>query len=180
LNGTITRLSAELKRAALPSLTRRAARANNWDNTQSFNRAYPPFKHVIYIIKENRTYDQSLAICVRRRRRVARLLPARDFAQPSRLAERFGLFDRFFCNAEVSSQGHVWSTAAYVTDYGEKTIPSLYSDRRAGNDRGDVDEPAAGIFGTPQSGRALRSATTASLVKRYQAKTNRIRLVTGL
>src|SRR4029078_5145812 len=59
---------------------------------------------------------------------------------------RFGLFDRFFCNAEVSSQGHVWSTAAYVTDYGEKTIPSLYSDRRSGNDRCDVDEPAAGYL----------------------------------
>ena len=62
------------------------------------------------------------------------------------LAERFGLFDRFFCNAEVSSQGHVWSTAAYVTDYGEKTIPSLYSDRRNANDRGDVDEPAYGYL----------------------------------
>lgn len=62
------------------------------------------------------------------------------------LAERFGLFDRFFCNAEVSSQGHVWSTAAYVTDYGEKTIPSLYSERRAPIDRDDVDEPAAGYL----------------------------------
>ncbi|HEX6716589.1 MAG TPA: alkaline phosphatase family protein, partial [Pyrinomonadaceae bacterium] len=62
------------------------------------------------------------------------------------LAERFGLFDRFFCNAEVSSQGHVWSTAAYVTDYGEKTIPSLYSDRRNPADRGDVDEPAFGYL----------------------------------
>ena len=32
------------------------------------------------------------------------------------LARRFGLFDRFFVNAEVSSQGHIWSTAAYVTE----------------------------------------------------------------
>jgi hypothetical protein len=46
----------------------------------------------------------------------------------------------------VSSQGHVWSTGAYVTDYGEKTIPSLYSDRRSGADRDDVDEPASGYL----------------------------------
>lgn len=46
------------------------------------------------------------------------------------LAPRFALFDRFFTNAEISSQGHIWSTAAYVTDYGEKTVPSVYSDRR--------------------------------------------------
>ena len=50
------------------------------------------------------------------------------------LALRFGLLDRFFTNSEVSSQGHIWSTAAYVTDYGEKVIPSGYAGKR-----GDVD-----------------------------------------
>ncbi len=74
------------------------------------------------------------------------------------LAERFGLFDRFFCNAEVSSQGHIWSTAAYVTDYGEKTIPALYSSRRA-NDRGDIDEPAFGYLwdAATRKGLSLRN-----------------------
>ena len=43
------------------------------------------------------------------------------------LAERFGLFDRFFVNAEVSPDGHNWSMAAYATDYLEKTVPSNYS-----------------------------------------------------
>ena len=46
------------------------------------------------------------------------------------LAERFGLFDRFFTNAEVSSQGHVWSTAAYVTDYGGRPGGRLHLERR--------------------------------------------------
>ena len=45
------------------------------------------------------------------------------------LAERFGLFDRFFVNGEVSGDGHNWTTAAYAPDYVEKTIPSSYSDR---------------------------------------------------
>jgi YVTN family beta-propeller protein len=146
LNGTITTLPANMKPLDLAKLTACVARANNWNRTRTSSN-YPPFKHVIYIIKENRTYDQVLGD-----------LPQGD-GDPSlvffpravspnhhALAERFGLFDRFFCNAEVSSQGHVWSTAAYVTDYGEKTIPTLYSYKRDPNDRGDVDEPASGYI----------------------------------
>jgi hypothetical protein len=45
------------------------------------------------------------------------------------LADRFGLYDRFFVNAEVSPDGHNWSMAGYATDYLEKTVPSNYSDR---------------------------------------------------
>src|SRR6185369_608628 len=147
LNGTVTRVSAELKPTALQSLTRRVARANNWENTQRSNTAYPPFKHVIYIIKENRTYDQVFGD-LRQGESDESLVYFPRAISPNHhaLAERFGLFDRFFCNAEVSSQGHVWRTAAYVTDYGEKTIPSNYSFRRNGNDRDDVDEPAFGYL----------------------------------
>jgi len=147
LNGTVTTLAAEIKPGELTQLTRRVAHANNWGRAPGRAHEYPPFKHVIYIIKENRTYDQvfgdlpqgdgdpSLAF-----------FPRAISPNHHALAERFGLFDRFFCNAEVSSQGHVWSTAGYVTDYGEKTIPSLYSSRRDGNDRDDVDEPAFGYL----------------------------------
>src|SRR6185369_3503035 len=146
LSGTLTSLPANIKTTELVQLTARVARSNNWSRRPGLP-AYPPFKHVIYIIKENRTYDQVLGD-----------LPAGDgdsslvfFPRPvspnhHALADRFGLFDRFFCNAEVSSQGHVWSTGAYVTDYGEKTIPTLYAYRRNGNDRGDVDEPASGYI----------------------------------
>jgi hypothetical protein len=72
------------------------------------------------------------------------------------LAERFGIFDRFFVNAEVSADGHNWSTAAYATDYVEKTVASHYSSRGRtydyeGTNRGhivedDVNEPAAGYL----------------------------------
>ncbi len=145
LNGTVTRLSAELKPTALTALTRRVAHANNWDSIQTRDKPYPPFKHVIYIIKENRTYDQVFGDLPQGDGDQSLVfLPRAISPNHHALAERFGLFDRFFCNAEVSSQGHVWSTGSYVTDYGEKTIPSLYSDRRSPNDRDDVDEPAAG------------------------------------
>ena len=76
------------------------------------------------------------------------------------LAERFGLYDRFFVNAEVSADGHNWSTAAYTTDYTQKTVPSNYSDRGRsydyeGTNRGrvpsengddDVAEPVNGYL----------------------------------
>jgi len=45
------------------------------------------------------------------------------------LAERFGIYDRFFVNAEVSPDGHNWSMAAYTTDYLQKTVPLNYSSR---------------------------------------------------
>jgi len=147
LNGSITTLPAEVNARELMALTRRVARANNWSNTPGRAAKYPPFKHVIYIIKENRTYDQVLGDLPQGDGDSSLVFFPRAISPNHHaLAERFGLFDRFFCNAEVSSQGHVWSTAGYVTDYGEKTIPSLYSSRRDGNDRGDVDEPASGYL----------------------------------
>ncbi|HEV7590368.1 MAG TPA: alkaline phosphatase family protein, partial [Longimicrobium sp.] len=62
------------------------------------------------------------------------------------LALRFGVFDRFFTNAEVSPDGHNWSTAAYTTDYLQKTVPSRYSGRGRsydyeGTNRGTWDDP---------------------------------------
>jgi YVTN family beta-propeller protein len=147
LDGTIVAIPSNVSNAELLRFTKRVARANNWNRSASRAPKYPPFKHVIYIIKENRTYDQVLSDLPNGDGDMSLLFfPRAVSPNHHALAERFGLFDRFFVNAEVSSQGHVWSTAAYVTDYGEKTIPSLYSDRRDGNDRGDVDEPAAGYL----------------------------------
>jgi YVTN family beta-propeller protein len=147
LNGTIMLLPANVKPVELVRLTQRVAQANNWNQARRTAAKYPPFKHVIYIIKENRTYDQVLSDLPQGDGDTAlQFFPRTVSPNHHALAERFGLFDRFFVNAEVSSQGHVWSTAAYVTDYGEKTIPSNYANRRNGDERGDVDEPAAGYL----------------------------------
>jgi hypothetical protein len=62
------------------------------------------------------------------------------------LAERFGLYDRFFVNAEVSSQGHPWSTSAYVTEYTEKITPTNYSERRPEVDESEAETPATGYL----------------------------------
>ena len=147
LNGTITALPAEFPANELARLTKRVEHANNWDKPPANAGKYPPFKHVIYVIKENRTYDQVLGDLTQADGDSSLVFfPRAVSPNHHAFAERFGLFDRFFCNAEVSAQGHVWSTAAYVTDYGEKTTPSAYSKRRNGADRDDVDEPASGYL----------------------------------
>lgn len=147
LDGTISQIEANFTSGELLRYANRVARVNNWNQPKRAAAKYPPFKHVIYIIKENRTYDQILSDLKSGDGDTSLQFFPR-FVSPNHhaLAERFGLFDRFFVNAEVSSQGHVWSTAAYVTDYGEKTIPSQYADKRNGSDRDEVDEPAGGYL----------------------------------
>jgi YVTN family beta-propeller protein len=148
LNGTLRIFPDRPSAEVLAGYSRRVAAADNWGERRS-SKTYPPFKHVLYIIKENRTYDQVLGDVIGGDGDPNLVFFGRDVSPNHHaLAERFGLFDRFFTNAEVSSQGHIWSTAAYVTDFGEKTVPSLYSDRREGVDGEAVDEPLNGFLWT--------------------------------
>jgi DNA-binding beta-propeller fold protein YncE len=148
LNGTLRMLPIGLSTPQLAGFTRRAAAANRWDYPRVASH-YPPFQHVLYIIKENRTYDQVLGD-VKEGDGDASLVYFGESLTPNHhaLARRFGLFDRFFVNAEVSSQGHIWSTAAYVTDYGEKMVPSAYATKRADVDGEDAEEPERGFLWT--------------------------------
>ena len=144
LNGTITVLPAASWNGDLTGASRRVAAANGW-NVSPQPRRYPPFEHVIYILKENRTYDQVLGDLPQGDGdKSLNFFPREVAPNHHALAERFGLYDRFFVNAEVSNQGHPWSTSGYVTDYLEKTTPSSYSDRRDDGDTGEADEPAGG------------------------------------
>jgi sugar lactone lactonase YvrE len=128
LDGSLSALAAVNDRA-LATFSQRVAHANGWDRPRDSGHL-PPFRHVIYLIRENRTFDQVLGD-----------LPGADgddsltyfprevTPNAHALAERFGIWDRFFVNAEVSGDGHNWTSAAYATDYIEKTIPSEYSGR---------------------------------------------------
>ncbi|HEX5437770.1 MAG TPA: bifunctional YncE family protein/alkaline phosphatase family protein [Gemmatimonadaceae bacterium] len=157
LAGTLgTIILARATRAQLAPYTARVSRANGWGTHQP-RASYPPFEHVIYIIKENRTYDEVLGDLAQADGDTALLFFPRTVSPNHHaLAERFGIFDRFFVNAEVSADGHNWSTAAYATDYVEKTVPSNYSGRGRsydyeGTNRGaipddDVAEPARGYL----------------------------------
>jgi DNA-binding beta-propeller fold protein YncE len=146
LNGSIRICPSDLSPSILAQFSRRVAEANGWNQRRLPNR-YPPFKHVVYIIKENRTYDQVFGDLKEGDGDPNLVFFGRNVSPNHHaLALRFGLFDRFFTNAEVSSQGHLWSTAAYVTDYGEKTVPSGYAGRRANMDGEEIDEPIGGFL----------------------------------
>jgi len=132
--------------ADLAASSNRVAAANNWTAAREL-RHYPPFKHVVYVIKENRTYDQFFGDVAEGDGDPSLVFFGRDVTPNHHaLAQRFGLFDRFFVNAEVSAQGHIWCDAAYVTDYTEKTVQSSYANKRPEADEGDVDEPANGFL----------------------------------
>jgi DNA-binding beta-propeller fold protein YncE len=86
-----------------------------------------PIRYCIYIIKENRTYDQVFgdmkegngdpSIC---------LFPERVTPNHHALARQFVLLDNFYVESEVSADGHEWSMGAYATDFVEKTWPLNY------------------------------------------------------
>jgi DNA-binding beta-propeller fold protein YncE len=123
-------------------------------------------RHVIYIIKENRTYDQILGDLKKDGKPVGNGDPSLTMygenitPNEHKLALQFGVLDNFFDSGEVSGDGHVWSTAAINTDYLEKTWQQNYrGDQRSYDFEGmvaegyplrqnipDVNEPASGYI----------------------------------
>jgi DNA-binding beta-propeller fold protein YncE len=109
-----------------------------------------PIEHCVYIIKENRTYDQVFgdmprgngdsSLCI---------FPRNVTPNHHALADRFVLLDNFYVESEVSADGHEWTMAAYATDFVEKTWPLNY--RRG---LGKLKYPAEGKFpiAAPSSG----------------------------
>ena len=81
------------------------------------------FKHVLYIIKENRTYDQVFGD-VARGEGDPQLCIFGENVTPNqhKLADEFVLLDNFYCSGVLSADGHQWTDEAYVTDYLEKSF----------------------------------------------------------
>jgi len=109
-----------------------------------------PIKHVIYIIKENRTYDQVFGDLGKGNGDPS-LTSFGENITPNlhKLANQFVTFDNFYADAEISAQGHNWSTAAKANDYTEKNWMANYSSRNRGYDfEGDNDAayPKAGFL----------------------------------
>jgi YVTN family beta-propeller protein len=89
-----------------------------------------PIKHVFYIIKENRTYDQVLGDVKGGNGDTSLVLFGEKITPNLHAAvNEFVLFDNFYVDGEVSADGHNWSTGAYANDYLEKTWPTFYGDR---------------------------------------------------
>jgi len=89
-----------------------------------------PIQHVIYIIKENRTYDQVFG-SIGKGNGDPSLTLFDETSAPNhyKLAREFVLFDNFYVNADVSADGHNWSTAAIAPDFVERMWPVEYANR---------------------------------------------------
>jgi YVTN family beta-propeller protein len=91
-----------------------------------------PIKHVFYILKENRTYDQVLGDVKAGNGDTSLCLFGEKYTpNQHKLAKEYVLLDNFYVDAEVSADGHNWSMAAHANDYLEKTWPTGYG-RRGG------------------------------------------------
>jgi DNA-binding beta-propeller fold protein YncE len=89
-----------------------------------------PIKHVVYVIRENRTYDQVLGDLPQGNGDPKLTLFGREITPNAHaFAEEFVLLDNLYCDAEVSADGHNWSTAAYATDFVEKVWPPVYGNK---------------------------------------------------
>lgn len=89
-----------------------------------------PIKHVFYIIKENRTYDQVLGDMPEGNGDSTLVLFGKKITPNQHaLAKQFVLLDNFYVDGEVSADGHNWTMGAYATDYLEKNWPSSYGGR---------------------------------------------------
>ena len=109
-----------------------------------------PIKHVFYIIKENRTYDQVLGDMPEGNGDTSLVLfGERITPNQHKLAREFVLLDNFYVDGEVSSDGHNWSTSANATDYLEKNWPTDYGGRGgsyAGEARRTIANPKDGFI----------------------------------
>jgi len=102
-----------------------------------------PLRYCIYVVKENRTYDQVLgdmvggngdpSLC---------LFPEEVTPNHHQLAREFVLLDNFYVESEVSADGHEWTMGAYATDFVEKMWPLSYGH----NASGKFPYPAEGNF----------------------------------
>jgi YVTN family beta-propeller protein len=89
-----------------------------------------PIKHIFYIIKENRTYDQVLGDIPEGNGDTSLVLFGEKITPNQHaIVKEFVLLDNYYVNGEVSADGHDWTMGAYATDYLEKNWPTSYGGR---------------------------------------------------
>ncbi len=122
-----------------------------------------PIKYVIYIVKENRTFDQVLGDLGRGNGDPS-LCIFPDAVTPNHhaLAREFVTLDNFYVESEVSADGHEWSMGAYATDWVEKNWPLSYGHSKK------FPYPAEGAFpaATPAGGYLWDRAKAANVTFR--------------
>jgi YVTN family beta-propeller protein len=134
--GSVASLDVAAMERELPQLTAEVLESNRMKAAEEKIKFYDGsdsrIKHVIYIIKENRTYDQVFGDLEQDGKRIGNgdaslTMYGKDITPNQHaMALRFGVLDNFYDSGEVSGDGHVWSTAAIGTDYLERTWEQSY------------------------------------------------------
>jgi DNA-binding beta-propeller fold protein YncE len=130
LHGSIASIPLDDVARELPDWSRQVAQSNllaaNTDGSL-FPPGKNPIHHVIYIIRENRTYDQILGDLKPGNGDPSLVMYGEDITPNAHaLAREFGILDNFYASGEVSGDGHNWSTAAIAGDYVQDTLPIAY------------------------------------------------------
>jgi DNA-binding beta-propeller fold protein YncE len=121
-----------------------------------------PIQHVIYVIKENRTYDQVLGDMPKGNGDKSLTIFGEEVTpNQHKLASEYVLYDNFYENADVSAEGHNWAAAAIAPDYTVKMWPNSYAGRRKHYDY-EGGEPA----NLPPAGYIWTNAISAGVTLR--------------
>jgi hypothetical protein len=164
LRGSVARLNISETEKNLAALTSQVEQDNLFRSDPGkieFRSGQNPIRHVIYVLKENRTYDQILGDLKVGNGDASLTLYGEDITpNEHKLALQFGVLDNFYDSGEVSGDGHIWSAAAITTDYNEKTWQIGYRGHERTYDFGgtvadeitlehgvsDIDDPATGFL----------------------------------
>jgi len=144
LHGSVARVNIQQLESDLPALTAEVEESNLMQQGEvpiPFVNGNNPIHHVIYIVKENRTYDQVLGDLGAGNSDPSLTMYGNEITPNQHaLAKQFGVVDNFFCSGNVSGDGHVWSTAAISSDYTERTWQVMQrGEERPYDYEGDVD-----------------------------------------
>jgi hypothetical protein len=124
-NGSLARIplsSLKDRLAAWTDLTVKTNAAQGNTDRIPFASGENKIRHVIYIIKENRTYDQVFGDLSEANGDPHLAMYGEDITpNQHKLARQFGILDNFYDSGDVSGDGHIWSTSASISDYVEKT-----------------------------------------------------------
>jgi DNA-binding beta-propeller fold protein YncE len=164
LRGSVAKLNIPSTLGRIEELTRVVEQDNllhSDPGTIQFSIGKNPIKHVIYVLKENRTYDQILGdLRVGDGDPSLTMYGADITPNEHKLALQFGVLDNFYDSGEVSGDGHLWSTAAITSDYNEKTWQIAYRGKERTYDfqgtvadesplehkQPDIDDPSTGFL----------------------------------
>jgi DNA-binding beta-propeller fold protein YncE len=156
IGGSIQRLSLEEIDRNLPAYTRQVVESNllHVDPEQiAFAGGRNPIRHVIYILKENRTYDQIFGdLGAGNGDPSLTMYGAEVTPNEHKLALQFGVLDNFYDSGDVSANGHLWSDASATSDYIEKIWPVIYRGSERPQDYGNTLDQGLPLMDDPGTG----------------------------